>query len=598
MVKLCLASNGAANLPIVLTGVGNVAMQIAAKELAHFLKRITGADFAIVGDCDGAAIRLVVDPVLAEEAFHICCNESGLTISGGSDRGLHYGVVGFLEDVLGVRFYTHDVTKVPKCSELALDAIDITDAPAFEYRAIDYPLCSNAEWRVHNRINCGGSSASQFAGCNGREMVPFGGCKAYALYVHSFNALVNPEEYFDSHPEYFSLVNGQRLKNRTQLCLTNPEVIAIATENAKKILRKNPGASIISISQNDCYNPCECPECAKIDAENGSHAGSLLHFVNAVAAGIEEEFPHVVVDTLAYQYTRTPPSVIKPRHNVCVRLCSIECCFGHPMESCSHVASFANMEKTSGSTFQEDLVGWSKICDRIYIWDYVTNYAHYLMPFPNFHVIGPNMRYFAANGVKGVFEEGNGQSVSPDMTEMRTWLLAKLLWNPNFDVEKGIYEFTESVYGDAAPEIRAYIKLFEKRVMEGNVHFGIYDFPFIGYLDPATVEEAQKIVASAQAKNLTLSQRIYVERVALSIEYVVVAQSVLMGQKDLDRVDALLEKARTLGVTRISEWLDWYSFKRVFVDWDPTKPLLHNIASIASFADVTALADVEKVISM
>ena len=583
MNRLILSSARTANLPISIAKDAEIAVRTAANELAHFLKRITGADFPVCSDSDGIAVRLAADPSLDEETYRIQCRSDGLTITGGSGRGVLYGVYGFLENVLGVRFYTHDVTKVPKCEELVLDEMDITDSPAFEYRYCDYNM--PPEWRVRNGMNAG---------------IPgvFGGSKTYALFVHSFNWLVNPDQYFDTHPEYFSMVNGQRVKHRSQLCLTNPEVIAIATERAKQYLRQNPDATLISVSQNDCYNPCECPECAKIDAENGSHAGSLLYFVNAVAEGIEEEFPHVIVDTLAYQYTRTPPKVIRPRPNVCVRLCSIECCFGHPMETCRHTASFAKVAKTSAGTFQEDLIGWSKICDRIYIWDYVTNYAHYWLPFPNFHVIGPNMRFFAANGVKGVFEEGNGQSVSPDMTEMRTWLLAKLLWNPDFDVEQGIFEFTEAVYGSAAAEIRAYIKLLEKRVTEGNIHFGIYDFPFAGYLDPETLAEAQKLLAAALEKPLSFSERVYVEKAALSVEYAAVAQAALLGQTDHDRMDAMLEKARTLGITRISEWLDWYPSTRILREWSPAKTITENLAGIASIADITPLADVENVISL
>ena len=583
MEKLILASNQTAYLTILLAADASAVLRTAAKELAHFLKRITGADFAVTTDHASSAIRLSVDPALEEETFRIRCGGNEISITGGSERGVFYGVYGFLENVLGVRFYTHDITKVPKCPELVLEEMDITDAPAFEYRHTDYRM--PAEWRVRNRLN---------------DDIPwmFGGSKSYALYVHSFNQLVNPDRYFDTHPEYFSMVNGKRLKYRSQLCLTNPEVIAIATENAKQCLRNHPGARIISVSQNDCYNPCECPDCAKIDAENGSHTGSLLHFVNAVAAGIEEEFPHVIVDTLAYQYTRTPPKVIKPRRNVCVRLCSIECCFGHPMETCRHTASFAKNKKTSSTTFQEDLIGWAKICDRIYIWDYVTNFAHYWLPFPNFHVIGPNMRFFAANGVKGVFEEGNRHSVSPDMAELRSWLLAKLMWNPDFDVEQGIYEFTEAVYGPAAADIRAYIKLLETRVTEGNIHFGIYDFPFVGYLDPETLAAAQKLLADAQSKPLTFSQRSYVEKAALSVEYAVVAQGALIGHSDPDRMDAMFEKARTLGIDRISEWLDWYPSTRILQEWNPSKTLTENLANIADIADISPLAEVESVIAL
>jgi hypothetical protein len=275
------------------------------------------------------------------------------------------------------------------------------------------------------------------------------------------------------------MVDGARRRGNgkpdvgTQLCLTK-EVLEVATESVRRISREHPRATIISVSQNDCYFPCDCPECARVDAEEGSRAGSLIRFVNAVAEAIEPEFPDLLVDTLAYTYTRTPPRITRPRRNVCVRLCTTECCFGHPLEACSRPTGwFATCEGTSKRTFREDLVGWGRICDRVYIWDYVTNFRHYWLPYPNLHVLGPNIRFFARNGVKGVYEQGNYQSVSPDMTELRTWLLAKLMWNPDFDVKTGIREFTDCVYGEAAPYIREYIGLLERRVVDANIHFGI-----------------------------------------------------------------------------------------------------------------------------
>ena len=559
MSKLILATKGTAMLPITIPENSGEVIKNAAKELAHYLKRITGATFEIKKGSMPASINLAVDGSLGEEEFVLKSNDQAFSITGGTPRGVFYGVYSFLEDVLGAGFYTADVTKLPSMEILELEDLYFTDKPVLEFRQIDYPPCLHAEWRVKNRIN--GSSGAI------AEMDQFGGMKYYAMFVHTFNRLVDPEVYFDEHPEYFSLVDGVRLKERTQLCLTNPDVIAIATENVRKTLRAHPEATLISVSQNDVYNPCQCPACAKLDEENGSHAGSLLYFVNAIAEAIEEEFPHVVVDTLAYQYTRTPPTNIKPRHNVCVRLCSIECCFGHPMEACYQVSyPFAKTKKTSASSFQQDLIGWGKICNRIYIWDYVTNYRHYWLPFPNLRVLGPNMRFFANNGVKGVYEEGNPQSVSPDMTELRTWLIAKLLWNPEFDVKKGIYEFTESVYGPAAEEIRAYIALLEKRVEEGDIHFGIYENVDIGYLDEETVAKAGALMAAAQAKELTLSQRLYVEKVALSVEFVMVTQECLKGNVDETRIDAMFEKGRTLGIQRISECGDWNQYRRLLLD--------------------------------
>lgn len=551
MKKLLLADQGKACVPITIPADAGEVIIKGAKELAHYLERITGADFAIGYEAQEKDIDLQLDSGLEEEEFSIAVSsEQGIGIRGGSARGLLYGVYSLLEDVLGVRFFTADVTHIPVSARLEVEEMICRDKPALEYRQIDYPPCMYPEWRARNRLNGMGGPV--------HAMDPFGGMKTYALFVHTFNRLVDPEIYFDTHPEYFSLVNGERKKRDGQLCLTNTEVIRIATESVRTILRQHPEARMISVSQNDTYSPCECPECARIDEENGSHAGSLLYFVNAIAAAIEDEFPHVIVDTLAYQYTRRPPAKIRPRQNVCVRLCSIECCFGHPLECCDQVMGpFRNHEETSASCFQQDLVGWGKICDRIYIWDYVTNFRYYWLPFPNFHVIRPNMQFFVKNGVKGVYEEGNYQSVSPDMVEMRTWLLAKLLWNPDFDVQKGIEEFTEAVYGPAAEEIRAYVALLERRVTEGNIHFGIYDQPDIGYLDEETLKKARHLMAGAQEKPLTLSQRIYVEKAALSVEFAAVGQQVLEGNRNAARIDAMMETARSLGITRISEIWEW-----------------------------------------
>ncbi len=494
---------------------------------------------------------------MEEEAFCLEITDRGISIAGGSLRGLFYGVYGFLEDVLGVGFYTHDVTKIPWIPHLELEAATLWEKPALEYRQLDGTLEYLPDWRAHNRLN---AARTEAAGAPVAPLDRYGGGKSYALFVHTFDTLVPAAQYFDEHPEYFAMIDGERQREETQLCLTNPEVLALVIKRVRQTLRAHPEAAIISVSQNDSLgdNGCTCPACAKVDEEEGSHAGTLIRFVNAVAEAIEDEFPHVLVDTLAYRYTRTPPKITRPRRNVCVRLCSIECCFGHPLEECNRVVGpFARWHTPGAPTFQDDLIGWGRICDRVYIWDYVTNFAQYWLPFPNFHVIGPNMRFFVKNGVKGVYEEGNYHSPSPDLNELRQWLLAKLMWNPDFDVKRGIYDFTEAVYGPAAEDIRAYIDLLEKRVTEGEIHFGIYERADVAYLDEETLSRAQELMSAARAKELTLSQRNYVEKAALSVEYAVVAQALLRGQRDVERIDAMMDKARALGITELCEFLRW-----------------------------------------
>lgn len=68
---------------------------------------------------------------------------------------------------------------------------------------------------------------------------------------HTFERLVPKAKYYDTHPEYFSLVSGVRMKEVSQLCCTNEDVIRIVTDGVLKAFRENPQAKILSIGQID-----------------------------------------------------------------------------------------------------------------------------------------------------------------------------------------------------------------------------------------------------------------------------------------------------------------------------------------------------------
>ena len=477
----------------------------AAEELSRYLMRVTDANFAflqgvkrpnkaiIIGNpetvgewgVDAAACDLGTD------GFVIRAVGEDILIFGGRPRGALYGVYDFLERFAGCRWYTPSVSKIPSRPTIDLpDDLNIVQKPAFEYRESFFVGNSmDGDWAAHNRSN----------GNAHRLYRHHGGKVAYYPFVHTFNSLLNPDEYFDEHPEYFSMVDGQRLRERTQLCLSNPDVARIATERVKTWVREHPEATIFSVSQNDWYNPCQCPECAAFDAAQGSHAGTLIRFVNQIAEEIEKINPDLVIDTLAYQYTRTPPKSIRPRRNVCVRLCSIECCFAHPLDECDRVMSFAN--RIHGDSFQRDLEGWAKVCDRLYVWDYVVNFHHYVMPFPNFGVLAANLRYFRRNNVTGVFEEGStSQWGHTEFIELKSWVLAKLLWDPDQDTQALVEDFVAGYYGEAAVYVMQYFNFLNDRLAASpDTHFGIYDPPKVEYLSPEDIRYALNLFEKAQA---------------------------------------------------------------------------------------------------
>ena len=422
-----IAKRGKATARIVVAADAGDTEKWAAEELSFFLTFVSGGQIPIVVDPSPFQNRLLVgegavrlaDPgfdarTLEPEEVLVKTKGRDLMLVGGSPRGTLYAVYTFLEDVVGCRWWTRSAQFVPRKRSLTIPSLHLCYVPPLEYREPFWFVAFDPVWAARNKTNgirAGGDDIR-------------GGRHVYEGFVHTFYGLIPPEEYFDAHPEWFSEINGKRTFENAQLCLTNEEMRRELVKNLKRRLRDNPKASIASVSQNDCFNNCTCPRCRQVDEEEGSPSGSLLRFVNSVAANIEDEFPDITIDTLAYQYTRKPPRTTRPRPNVMVRLCSIECSFRVPLDDPRNQA------------FLDDLEGWSKVADRLFIWDYTTDFSNYIQPHPNYRVLGPNILLFIKNNVRGVFEQGAYQSWGSEMAELRAWMLAKLLWNPNLDADR------------------------------------------------------------------------------------------------------------------------------------------------------------------
>lgn len=515
--KVSIASDGIARCVIVTQPGATPAERHAAEELAAALRQITGAAFesrelsdnapeaSIVVGPGPLAAKLFPDVELSGfggEEYLIRTRGGRLLLAGGRPRGTLYAVHRFLQDELGVRYYTPWFTRHPERASLSVGALDVRGKPAFEYRDPFWFPAFDGDWAARN------GSVSQSA----RLKEKHGGQTIYKGFVHTFYPLVPPDPHFKTHPEWFSLVTGKRVAENAQLCTTDPQLRDFIVERVKAWLRETPEANIISVSQNDHAGACECPRCAAVDEREGSPAGSLLELVNYVAEKIEPEFPNVLVDTLAYQYTRKAPKSLRPRHNVIIRLCSIECNFAKPLED------------PTNDLFARDIRDWRRLTDRLYVWDYTADFSHYLLPYPNYHVLGPNVRFFHRNGVVGLFEQGAYQAFSSEMSEMRAWVLAQLLWNPYQDDRKLIREFVEAYYGKpSARPILRYFDLISREARPFYVGIGHPDAsPYLRY---ETLSKAEKLWR--QAEDAARGQPDYLWRIRqarLSLDYMWLSQ--------------------------------------------------------------------------
>jgi len=484
-----LAQNGAAKAVIVVAEDAPEPERHAAAELADFLRQITDATFEISHTSVAGKSSLLVGPTaarLADAGFStdglgadgIIIRTIGddLILAGGHPRGTLYAVYTFLEEHLGCRWWSSKVSTIPEKPTLTAGTLDVRYVPALEYRESFWFDALDGDWSVRNKCN----------GNSNRLDDKRGGRHRYEGFVHTFYPLIPPDKYFEDHPEWFSEIDGKRSHKRAQLCLTNEQMRAELVKNLKGRLHNHPGATIASVSQNDWRGNCQCDKCAAIEKEEGSPAGLMLRFVNAVAEDIEEDFPNVAISTLAYQYTRKPPKITKPRDNVIVRLCSIECSFSVPL---SHERN---------STFRDDIVGWSKICDRLYIWDYTTNFRHHIMPHPNLRVLGPNVRFFVDHSVKGLFEQGAYTTNGAEMAELRAWVLAKLLWDPTRDEQELVDEFIAGYYGPAGPHIHEYLKITHDAVEASGDKLGCFSPHTAKFLSFETLNKGWERLKAAE----------------------------------------------------------------------------------------------------
>jgi hypothetical protein len=547
-----LAKDGQPQCVIHLSADAIPAEKTAAKELADYLHQITGATFEIKSEVNPAQSSIEIGATkstrellpdvkwdsLAPDTIILRADDKRLILAGARPRGTLYAVYTLLEDHLGVRWWTHNESFVPSRPSLEIAKLVHDHSPRFQYRESYHWHLTGDHFQTAVRFKVNGHSSQ----------IPedWGGHYDILGWCHTAFPLLPPRKYFKDHPNFYSMRKDKRSAERTQLCWTNQEMQKELARNALAWIRKNPSAGFISISQNDWQGFCECEKCKAIDdANGGAHAASLLVGVNAVAADVRKEFPGFLVETLAYQYTRKPPTQVKPADNVLVRLCSIECDFSHPLSG------------ESNQTFGDDLRGWSKIAKNLFIWNYVTNFSNYLIPHPNYLPLAEDLRFFADHNVVGVFEQADCfNQLAGDMLPLRAWVQAHLLWDPSLDQDKLTDEFLRGYYGPAAPMLRQYLDLINSPAKEAAFRRTCYQGK-PDFLSDDMLNECGKVFDDAEravADDQVILQRVKRER--LAVEYVALKRT----RPDQNALADFCQRAKAAGVKHFDEGRDFESY--------------------------------------
>jgi len=528
----------------------------AAKVLKDYLIQISGTALPIISSdkpvntfeiilgqnerLEEIGVKVKYDK-LKKDGFIIKTDNLRLIIAGGNGKGTLYGVYTFLEKYLGCRMYSPAVKVIPEQKQIILGKIDDIQVPEIEFRTTHYRVAWDKEYIDWHKLSH-----------DERGERP-----DWGMWVHTFNALVPAGTYLADHPEFYAMVNGRRIP--TQLCLSNPEVLEITIQNLRKKIAENPEAMYWSVSQNDNQDYCTCDQCRAIDEREGSPSGSVINFVNQVA----DQFPDRMISTLAYQYTRKAPKILRPRENVNIMLCSIEINRDKPIAV-----------DTTSADFMRDIEEWGKIASDIIVWDYVIQFNNLISPFPNLHVLQPNLQFFVKNDVTAMFEQGN-REVGGEFAELRTYLISKLMWDPYANVDTLMNDFLRGYYGAAAIPIRNYMDEMRGALLNSGPPLGIFAGPNdadTSYLTPSLIDRYAQLFDEAEAMvadSDKFLERVKIARLPLEFAIMEQAKKQYTGDRGLfhkvnglwevrteirSMIDPFTDLCIRQGVTRVKEW--------------------------------------------
>lgn len=450
----------------------------AAAQLKEYLQKITGRPLSIVPEAEQNA-----EPAIyvgrtrfaaahgmndyGREEYHLKTIGRDLVIAGGRPRGVLFGTYEFLERFAGVRYLSVNFEHVPKAAAVTVaGGTDLRQAPPFTYRDI-YPGVAevSGDYRRKLRQNGGSNSAEHgFAESCGAP----GGVHTLHKYSHDF-------------PREISWMNRNGTRqvvnspNNGSICFSQPESLKRVAEKLKSHVKHDRARCDLSgapyplfyvVDMNDCHVECFCPQCQAFVHEHDV-SGLVIHFMNALWDEVREAYPDIYIMMFAYQDSTTPPrSDLKPKGNVIVRLAYMD----HEFSESGKVKRdvMFPLAHPNNHAYEEALGQWHKCSPHLAIWDYWRTYrCGFQTPIHNTAAIPGLVRKYRDVGAKHFFVEMELAATSPlTFFDLRYYLGAKMMNNPDLDDGKLVDEFMALFYGKAAARMKDFKAYTEKRMAE------------------------------------------------------------------------------------------------------------------------------------
>ena len=164
-----------------------------------------------------------------------------------------------------------------------------------------------------------------------------------------------------------------------------------------------------------------------------------------------------------------------------------------------------------------------------------------------------NIRMFRDHGVLGVLEQGNfAYGGGAAMDDLKSYLIARLLWNPDIDVDEEIHRFMVGVYGEKAGSyVEQYVRIMEEA--ETKSPLSIYQLPNAPYLTDELITAADELFRCALSAAESDTYRTRVEREYLSVRFLKLARLPMDAPCRTEKIKNFMKDLKKHGITEIFE---------------------------------------------
>jgi hypothetical protein len=366
-------------------------------------------------------------------------------IYGAKPSGAPGGVFALLKKI-GFFYLTNKEFIKPEKPVFTLDSACVVENPAIPMRLDTWPAGAS--------VGMGMSDSITYARFN---------ALGRAATCHSIPYFISWKEFKDSDPEFFALqADGVRRPSKrgdVHYCLTNTKLQDLLAARVNEFLDAEPICEYLHFAAGDGMTyACRCDKCKKL----GAPTDRTIFFINKIAEKIKDKHPDVKLTMLAYTDTRQAPIAEIPDPNVVVLYCPYGPVWNNHLQT----------NHKDNSVGWSQLKDWVKACpDNMGAFVYPSCCPERLNVWPSFYANYKKFKFFAKHNFRvinycGLRPWDGGVPASGIFNPVQRYVLTRVLWDPDLDVEKEIDTFFKLYYGDAAPAFRQLFNLLHEEVIK------------------------------------------------------------------------------------------------------------------------------------